>query len=275
MATRPRPTKWWMAVLAAALGCAPQSTEKPSLTVSAASDLTNAFREIGDAYEREYGVRVDFNFGSTGNLARQIQQGAAVDVFAAANLQFIDELEKANCILPETKAPYGRGRLAIWQKPNAATAVVGLADLVRPEIRRVSIANPDHAPYGAAARQALERLGLWEPLQDKLVIGENIRQAYQYAETGNVDVGLVALPMCRPGQGRWRLVPEELHEPLEQTLAVVARSPHEAEAIRFARYVNAPAGRAVLRRYGLVLPGESLPQELLGDGPIASPASAP
>lgn len=258
------PFRWLLALTAALAGCAPQPSEKPTLTVSAASDLTGAFREIGAAFERENGVRVEFNFGSSGNLARQIEQGARVDVFASANEQFIDELEHKQLIVPGTKAFYGRGRLVMWQRLDAPTPLLKPADLAQPTVQRIAIANPDHAPYGAAAKQSLESLGLWGQVQDKLVIGENIRQAFQYAETGNVDVGLVALPLCRGSKGRWTLVPENLHRPLDQALAVVAGSPRVDDAIAFAKYVNGPAGRTILRSYGLALHGETLPPELMG-----------
>lgn len=258
---------WLIVGLAGLSGCSEAPRAKPTLTVSAAADLTNVFREIGEAFEREQGVHVDFNFGSSGGLARQIEQGADVDVYAAANVAFIDDLASKKLILPGTKALYGRGRLVCWQRDDAPLKIIELTDLTKPEIRHISIANPVTAPYGIAAKQTLESLQLWDQLQVKIVGGENIRQAFQYVETGNADAGLIALPLCRPGVGHWRLVPEDLHKPLDQALAVIASSKHPEEATAFAKYVTSPAGRTILRRYGLTLPGETLPPELTGESP--------
>ncbi len=135
---------------------------------------------------------------------------------------------------------------------------IGHLDLAQPAVRRIAIANPDHAPYGIAAREALQSAGLWDALQPKLILGENVRQTLQYAETGDVDVAIAALSLSRQEQGRWALVPEALHAPIDQALAVVAGSRHEAAARAFAAYVNSPAGRAIMQRYGFVLPGEEV-----------------
>ncbi len=177
------------------------------LTVSAAADLTYAFQEIGKAFEAETGHTVVFNFGSTGQLAQQIEQGAPVDVFAAANVSFIDELEQQGLILTDTKQLYARGRLALWLRADSPLEISHIEDLTQPGVRRIAIANPDHAPYGMAAREALQAAGVWEAVQPRLVLGENVRQTLQYAETGNVDVAIVALSLCVPAgspvAGRW------------------------------------------------------------------------
>jgi molybdate transport system substrate-binding protein len=195
-------------------------------------------------------------FGSTGNLARQIENGAPVDLFAAANVGFIDDLGRKGAILPETKALYARGRITIWTRADSTLQINGLADLARSEVKRVSIANPEHAPYGLAAREALEKAGVWETVRPKLVLGENVRQALQYAETGDVDCAIVALSLSIQSDGRWQLVPEEMHNPLDQALAIVKGSGHEREAREFASFINGTEGRPVMRKYGFVLPGE-------------------
>lgn len=236
------------------LSCA----KSPStLTVSAAADLTDAFQEIGRRFTAQTGIPVKFNFGSTGQLAQQIQQGAPVDLFAAANVAFVEDLERNGRLLPETRKFYGQGRLAIWTRADSPLSLSRLDDLARPEVRRIAIANPQHAPYGLAARQALEAAGLWEKLSPKLVLAENVRQTLQYAETGDVEAALVALSLCREGQGRWTLVPAELHRPLDQALAVVKGSRHQKEALRFADFVTSEEGRAIMRQYGFAVPGEA------------------
>ena len=250
----------------AACQAAPARLQAPAtLTVSAASDLTPAFGEIGREFTAETGQRVIFNFGSTGQLAQQISQGAPVDLFAAASLSYLDELERAGLIVPGTRQIYGRGYIVLWQRADSPLAVERIADLARPEVRRVAIANPDHAPYGVAARAALRSAGVWEAVQPKLVLGENVRQALQYAETGNVDVAIVALSLSVPAAaavdvpGRVILVPEELYPPLDQGLAIIRDTPAEAAARAFAAWVVGPRGQAILRKYGFTRGPEPAP----------------
>jgi molybdate transport system substrate-binding protein len=229
-----------------------------TLTVSAASDLIPAFEELGALFTEETGIEVVFNFGSTGQLAQQIERGAQVDVFAAANREFVDILDEAELVYPNTIALYARGRITLWTRPDSPLTFETMDDLIQPGVERVAIANPEHAPYGIAAREALVTAGLWERLQPQLILGENIAQTMQYAETGNVDVviGALSLSIAIGDEGRWVLIPEELHNPLDQVLAVPRSAPHEAEARRFAEFVNSETGREIMRRYGFVLPGE-------------------
>lgn len=233
--------------------------DMPVLTVAAASDLTPAFEELGTLFEAETGIRVTFSFGSTGQLTQQIEQGAPVDVFAAANQSYIADLDALDLVLPDTIAPYAVGRLTLWTRSDSGHTFETVEDLQNAAVERIAIANPEHAPYGVAARETLQTAGLWEPLQPQLIFGENIAQTLQYAETGNVDVALVALSLsiAAGDAGNWMLVPDTLHNPLNQSLAVVAATVHEDEARQFAAFVNSEAGRAVMRRYGFLLPGEA------------------
>jgi molybdate transport system substrate-binding protein len=236
----------------------PNPRQPLSLTISAAADLTFAFQELGALFEKETGIKVTFNFGSTGQLAQQIEHGAPVDLFAAANVAFIEELDKQGLILPETKALYARGRITLWTRADSSVRVERIEDLTSSEVKQVAIANPEHAPYGMAAREATQTVGIWETVQPKLVFGENIRQTLLYAETGNVEVAIVALSLSVQGQGRWVLIPQELHKPIDQALAVIRGTRHEQEARRFAAFINGPAGRLIMRKYGFVLPGEEI-----------------
>jgi len=250
-----------LAVCAVALlaGCRSEtsnSTQPQTLTVSAAADLTPAFQEIGREFERQGRTKVIFNFGSTGQLAQQIEQGAPVDLFAAANVSFIEELEKKGLIIPDTKALYAQGRITLWTRDDNTLKLERVEDLARPEFRKVAIANPEHAPYGVAAREALQAAGVWESVSQKLVYGENVSQTLQYAESGNVDAAVVALSLSTQSKGRWVLIPAEMHKPLNQALAVIKETKHEQEARRFAAFVNSAEGRVVMRKYGFVLPGE-------------------
>jgi molybdate transport system substrate-binding protein len=123
-------------------------------------------------------------------------------------------------------------------------------------VKSVAIANPDHAPYGVAAREALQSVGIWQTIQPKLVLGENVAETLQYAATGNVDVAIVALSLSVQREGRWKLVPEELHQPIDQALAVIKDTRHEPQARQFALFIDGPQGRPIMRKYGFVLPGE-------------------
>ncbi len=232
------------------------TTDHSTLTVSAAADLTPAFGELGKLFEQETGTRVTFNFGSTGQLTQQIEQGAPVDLFAAANVRFIEELEQKNLIIPNTKALYAQGRITIWTRTDSPLRLERIEDLARADVRRVAIANPEHAPYGIAAREALQSTGVWNQVQPKLVFGENIVQTLQYAESGNVDAAIVALSISVESGGRYVLIPAGAHQPLNQALAVIKSTKNEAAARRFATYINSPQGRTVMQRYGFVLPGE-------------------
>lgn len=252
---------WLLIVLSLLSGCqTTAAAPRVTLTVSAASDLTPAFQELGREFERATGHQVVFNFGSTGQLAQQIEKGAPVDVFAAANVSFVEQLEQEGLIIPSTKALYAQGRLTLWTRADSPIRVERIEDLTRPEVRKIAIANPDHAPYGIAAREALQKAGVWEAIQPKLVFGENVSQTLQYADTGNVDVAIVALSLSKTSQGRWTLVPDDLHTPLNQALAVIKGTPHEAQARQFAQFINGPQGRPIMIKYGFTLPGEAQAQ---------------
>ena len=224
------------------------------LTVAAASDLTPAFEEIGREFESAHKTKVVFVFGSTGLLTKQIENGSPMDLFAAANVSYIDQLEQKGLIVPGTKAIYARGRITLWTSSESNLRFAGIEDLSRPEVQRIAIANPDHAPYGLAARQALETAGIWERVKPKLVYGDNIRQTLQYAETGNVEVAFVALSLSMQSRGRWTLIPEELHKPIDQGMAIIKTSKNEPAARAFSTFVNGPQGRAIMQKYGFTFP---------------------
>ncbi len=252
---------WILALVGASLGLAAcalpgQSSPPQPLLVSAAADLTPSFEELSKLYEQQTGQPVTFNFGASGQLAQQIDQGAPVDLFASADVALVKDLAAKGRVLPDSVQIYARGHLVLWTRADSPLAVKTIADLLKPEVQRVAIANPEHAPYGRAAREALQAAGAWEAIQPKLVLGENVRQALQYAETGNVDVAMVPLSLSLASQGRSVAVPEDLHAPLDQALGVVASSPRQAEARRFAALIASPQGRSILAKYGFTLPDQ-------------------
>jgi len=232
------------------------SSEPRALTVSAAADLQPAFAEIGAQFEHETGTRIHFNFGSTGQLAQQIAQGAPVDLFAAANRSYVDDLAARGFVFPDTVQLYARGRITLWTRADSPLRLQSLADLAQPAAKRVAIANPEHAPYGIAAREALQNAGVWSPVEPKLILGENVSQAKQFAETGNVDAAIIALSLSIGSSGKWLLIPQELHAPIDQALGVVKGARNERDARAFAAFVASPAGRAVMTKYGFILPSE-------------------
>ena len=187
-------------------------------------------------------------------LTRQIENGAPMDLFAAANVAYIEQLESKGLIVPGTKAIYARGRITMWTTSDSALQIRTIGDLVSPAVRRIAIANPDHAPYGLAAQQALQSAGIWDAVKPKLVYGDNIRQTLQYAETGNVDVAFVALSLSQQSKGRFVLVPEELHQPINQGLAVIKSTHNERLAREFASFITGARGREILAKYGFAFP---------------------
>jgi molybdate transport system substrate-binding protein len=242
-----------LAIILLAGGCN-RSGSEPALTVAAASDLTPAFEELGRMFEASQKTKVVFVFGSTGMLTRQIENGAPFDLFAAANVSYIDQLQQKGLIVPDTKRIYARGQITLWTPSNSTVKIETISDLARPEVTRIAIANPDHAPYGQAAREALQSAGIWDTVKPRLVYGDNVRQTLQYAETGNVEVAIVALSLSMQSKGHWVLIPEELHKPLDQGMAVIKSTKHEQAARAFNEFVNGPQGREILRKYGFSFP---------------------
>src|SRR5450759_2781649 len=155
------------------------TAEPPALAVSAAANLQAAFTEIGAAFEQQTGTRVQFNFAATGSLGQQIAQGAPVDLFASADRATVDDLAARGFIVPETVRVYARGQIVLYSRADGP-ALQALGDLTRPEIKRVAIANPETAPYGRAAQEAMQNAGVWTTVQPKLVIAENIQQTQQF-----------------------------------------------------------------------------------------------
>lgn len=229
----------------------------PTLTVAAAADLQFAFSEIAALFEAQEGVKVNLVFGSTGLLAQQIANGAPYDLFAAADQAYIQDLANQGLIRPDSLELYAQGRIVLAVTRSSGLTIKSLSDLLQPEVRFITIANPEHAPYGMAAKQALEASGLWQSLQPKLVYGENVRQALQYLQSGDAQAGIIALSVAQTPEITWTLLPAELHQPMNQMLGVLASSPQPELATRFIAFINGPQGRPIMKRYGFLLPGET------------------
>lgn len=244
--------------LVAALTSAASSQRPP--VVAAASDLNFALGEIARQFERETGQRVDVVYGSSGTLTRQIQDGAPFELFLSADEAFVDRLDAAG-LTRDHGALYAVGRLVLFAPPGSPLdprlGLDGLAQLVASgRVPRFAIANPAHAPYGRAAEAALRKRGLWHDLQPRLVLGENVSQAAQFATTGNAVGGIIAYSLAVApnlrGRGIYALIPESDHPPLRQRMVLLKRAGAVVE--RFHAFLQTPDARATFERYGFTLP---------------------
>jgi molybdate transport system substrate-binding protein len=230
------------------------------LRVAAAADLSRAFPELGAAFTQATGVAVTFSFGSSGQLARQVIEGAPYGVLASADVAFVDQAIAAGACDAASRAVYAEGRIGLWTPADGVAPAASLAALREPRFRRIAIASPEHAPYGRAARQALESAGVWAAVEPRLVYGANVLQALQFAQSGNADVAIVARSLALASGGRFVPIDPSAHRPLVQALTVCARGAAVAPARAFARFVASEPGRAILRRHGFTVPGmESQP----------------
>lgn len=223
----------------------PLLAQKPDLLVAAASDLSNLAEPLAAAFPQ---ANVKFSFGSSGMLAQQIEAGAPFDVFLSANEKFVEQLVIKGKIDREDVQVYATGRLGLWSK---SSAIRSLEDLTRFSALRLAIANPQHAPYGAAARQLLEKTGLWNRLKDGVVLGENVRQALQFAESGNVDATITAWSLVHDKGGI--LLPGNLHDTIRQVGAEIKRSKQRKLARRFVEFLSGPEGRKLLSENGFIV----------------------
>lgn len=242
-------------------GCAAQGspTAAPApeaLLVAAAADLQFAFTDVAALYRQQTGRQVILTFGSTGQLSQQIENGAPYDVFASADESYVDGLSAKGLTLPETQQLYAQGRLVLAVNKQSGLHVTDLKQLADPSVKQISIANPDHAPYGKAARQAMQAAGVWESVKSKLVYGDNITQALQFIQSGNAAAGIVALSVAGVPEISSTLIDAKLHEPLNQKLTVLRRTKLADAARAFIALVNGPQGRPIMKKYGFVLPGE-------------------
>jgi molybdate transport system substrate-binding protein len=253
-------TRWIVyAVLAALCAAGCTKSEKDPLLVAAAADLRPAFLELGEAFEAATGQRVVFTFGSSGLLAQQLIEGAPMDLFTSASAAFVDSVLAAGVGDADTRATYAVGRLAIWSRHDRWGDWGTLAELAADDVATIAIANPVHAPYGVVAVQALESAGVREAIEDRLVYGENIADTQRLAATGNADAALVALSLAlaseEAGQGRFSLIDDALHDPIEQVLVVTAKNQARAAiAADFVAFLTGDEGHRVLRRLGFATP---------------------
>jgi molybdate transport system substrate-binding protein len=238
-------------------GCKRPPAATPPVTVAAAADLAFAFRDLGPLYEKATGQPVVFSFGSTGVLAEQIAEGAPFDAFAAANASFVDAAVSSGACLADSRTRYAIGRIVVYAPRGAPRVPKTLAELTDTRIAKIAIANPEHAPYGRAAKEAMLRTGIWDSVSSKIVYGENVQQTLQFAQSGNADVAIVALSLAIVTPGDWTIVPADLHAPIDQVMVACSHGrAGPASGRRFVDFVRSDAARAVMHKYGFLLPGE-------------------
>ena len=237
----------------------PASAEAGEIKVAAAADLTFAFEDVGAQFVKQTGDTLKLSYGSSGNFFAQIQNGAPFDLFFSADIGYPQKLEAAGLAEPGTIYEYTSGKLVIWV-PNASKLDLsrGLATLLDPGIRKIAIANPQHAPYGVAAVAAMRHDAIYDKVKDKLVLGENISQTAQFVESGNADVGLLALSLAvapaMKDKGRYVEIPAADYPPIIQA-AVILKSSHNKDlANQFLKFLKQPETMALMEQYGFSIP---------------------
>jgi molybdate transport system substrate-binding protein len=254
----------WFSYVMFALGLALTSlpaTATGSITIAAAADLKFAMDDIVTAFKQVHpNDTVQVTYGSSGQFTTQIQQGAPFDLFFSADIAYPQTLAKAGLAASAPKR-YAIGRIVLWSATLDASKL-SLQDLAKPEFDRIAIANPEHAPYGKRAVQALHASGVWDKVQGKLVYGENIAQTAQFVQTGNARIGIIALSLAMnpafASKGGYALIPASLHDPLEQGFVITHRAAGNPLALAFARFMDSAQAKTILQHYGFA------------DGPAAS-----
>lgn len=231
-----------------------------SIAIAAASDLKFAMDEIAaDFRKANPSDKVEVIYGSSGKFHTQVQQGAPYDLFFSADIAYPRELARLGFAASDVR-PYAFGRIVLWSATLDASKMT-LSSLLDPKIARIAIANPRHAPYGRRAEEALRASGLWEKVEPRLVYGESISHTAQYVQSGNAQVGIIALSLALNAElaskGGYWLIPDKLHAPLEQGFIITKRAAANGLARKFDAYMGNAAARATMVKYGFVLPGEA------------------
>src|SRR3974390_3284110 len=242
--------------LGSTTGQAQEKNASTELVVAAAADLSSALKELGDGYEKKTGIKIKLSFGASGALTQQIQNGAPFDLFFSADIDYPRQLIAQGHADAASLYKYSLGKLVLWVPASSSLDVEhkGMEILQDSSIKKIALANPQHAPYGRAAVAALKHAGLYDRLADRFVLGENVSQAAQFAESGNAQAGFVALahalsPAIR-NTGKFWVVPADYYPPLEQGVVIITRSQHKKEAAEFLNFLKTKEASDLLRKYG-------------------------
>jgi molybdate transport system substrate-binding protein len=250
--------KFLSGFLIAWLFCA--SAFAQEITVAAAADMSAALPDLAAAYTIKTGQVIKLSFGASGNLTNQIRNGAPFDVFFSADEEYPQQLIKEGLGVKETLYRYAVGRLVLWAPNDSAVDIskLGIKALLDPAVKKISIANPMTAPYGRAAVATLKHYEIYDQVSSKLVLGENISQAAQFVESGNAQVGLIALSHAlapaMKDKGHYWTVPLDAYPTLNQAAVVLTKSKQQEAARKFLDYMKTPEATVLLSSYGFSLP---------------------
>jgi molybdate transport system substrate-binding protein len=247
----------WLALLSP--GVAAQD-----LTIAAASDLRSVLPAIAERFQKETGQRVGLTFGSSGNFFSQIQNGAPFDLFFSADVDYVARLETAGFAESGSLFKYAIGRIVLWSRKDSGIDVRGgLSVLVDPRVRRVAIANPEHAPYGRAAVASLQHEKVHEGVKSKVVLGESVSQAAQFVQSGNAEAGIIALSLALApalrASGTFYEIPASFHPPLEQAVVITRASRRKEIARQFLAFFRRPDIGRLLQEFGFTRPATTNP----------------
>ena len=249
-------TLLWAAGCLMVLAAAGSVNAQPSkeITVSAAISLKNAFEEIGKLFESQNtGAKVVFNFGASGDLVRQIEGGAPVDVFASAAQKDMDQIDTKGLIDGATRFNFVKNTVVLIQSASSTLEIKGFEDLLKPEIKMISIGNPQTVPAGKYAQEVFTHFKIWEGISKKLVLAENVRQVLDYVTKNEVDAGVVYATDAAVQAGKIKIVataPTGSHKPVVYPVAMVKSSKNEAMAKAFITMLKADEGMHILKKYG-------------------------
>jgi molybdate transport system substrate-binding protein len=229
------------------------------ITVAAAADLQFAMQDVAARFQKETGKTVKLIYGSSGNFFQQIQNGAPFDMFFSANLDYPRKLEAAGLIEPGSYYQYARGKIVIWvPKESKLDLSSGMKALLDPSIKKIAVANPEHAPYGQAAVAAMKNENVYERVKDKFVLGENISQTASFVVSGSADVGIVALSLAlspnMKDKGRYAEVPTSEYPPIEQACVILSSSKDKESAQQFLSFFRTVPISDSLKSYGFDVP---------------------
>jgi len=231
-----------------------------SITVAAAADLQFAMQDVAAQFQKQTGKEVKLIYGSSGNFLQQLQNGAPFDMFFSANLDYPRTLEAAGLTEPGSYYEYATGKIVVWVlKDSRIDVSSGLHALLNPSVKKIAIANPEHAPYGQAAVAAMQKAGIYDKVKDKLVLGENISQTASFVVSGSADVGIVALSLALSpnmrDKGRYVEVPSVDYPPIKQACVILKSSKNKNTATQFLAFIKTAGVSDTLKKFGFDVPG--------------------
>lgn len=242
--------------------CASHLCAAQEITVAAAADLQFAMQDIAGRYQKETGKIVKVIYGSSGNFFQQLQNGAPFDIFFSANLDYAKKLQAAGLTVPDSYYRYAKGKIVVWV-PNDSNLDLssGIQVLLNPTVKKIAVANPQHAPYGQAAVAAMQKENIYDKVKDKLVLGENISQTASFVASGSADAGIIALSLAlspnMKDKGRYAEIPADDYPPIEQACVILSSSKNKDVARQFLSFIKTPSTASVLQSYGFDVPDSS------------------